>query len=259
MPDIFSTPMLHETRHEASAILTLNQPARRNALSIAMRQALIDAFERIEADRGVSAVVITGADGTFCSGGDLSDMDVPDIATGRERFRTTHRLVRQILAGSKPVIAAVEGFAAGAGLSLALLADTVIAAEDACFVAGFGKVGLIADLGLLHTLPRRVGEGRARQILLYGERLTAAEALGIGLADAVVLRGQALSAALERAHRLGEQAPLSLALTRAFLAAGLETALERERDMQAMLFLSADHAEGKAAFLAKRAPGFQGA
>jgi enoyl-CoA hydratase/carnithine racemase len=259
MADAVPAAMLRESRDGATAILTLDQPARRNALSLAMRTALIGAFERIEADDSIAAVVITGAAATFCSGGDLSDMEVPSIAAGRERFRLAHRLVRLILKGSKPAIAAVEGFAAGAGLSLALLCDTIIAAENARFVAGFGKVGLIADLGLLHTLPRRIGEGRARQILLYGERITAAEALRIGLADAVVRAGAALPAALERARLLAAEAPLPLALTRAFLADGLDAALDRERDMQTMLFRSADHAEDRAAFLAKRPPRFQGA
>jgi 2-(1,2-epoxy-1,2-dihydrophenyl)acetyl-CoA isomerase len=259
MADAVPAPLLRESREDATAILALNQPSRRNALSVAMRRALLDAFERIEPDRTLSAVVITGAEGNFCSGGDLSDMEVPDIAAGRERFRITHRLVRLILAGAKPVIAAVEGFAAGAGFSLAALCDTVVAGENACFVAGFGKVGLIADLGLLHTLPRRVGEGRARQILLYGERLGAAEAFRIGLADQVVPPGTALAAALARARLLSEQAPLPIALTRAFLAAGLDAALDHEREVQTMLFLSADHAEGKAAFLARRPPRFEGA
>jgi 2-(1,2-epoxy-1,2-dihydrophenyl)acetyl-CoA isomerase len=257
MADSPHSPPLRESREGSTAILTLDQPSRRNALSITMRCALIDAFERIEPDRTLSAVVITGAEGTFCSGGDLSDMEVPDIAAGRERFRTTHKLVRLILGGTKPVIAAVEGFAAGAGLSLAALCDTIIAGENACFIASFGKVGLVADLGLLHTLPRRVGEGHARQILLYGERLPATEAFRIGLADEVVPPGGALAAALARSRRLAEQAPLPVALTRAFLTADLDAALEREREMQTMLFLSADHAEGKAAFLARRPPRFK--
>lgn len=259
MADDTPGPPLRESREGATAILTLARPARRNALSLAMREALIAAFERIEPDRSLAAVVITGAEGTFCSGGDLTEMVVPDIAAGRERFRITHRLVRRILGGAKPVIAAVEGFAAGAGLSLAALCDTIVAAEDASFVASFGKVGLIPDLGLLHTLPRRIGEGHARQILLYGERLSAAEAFRIGLADAIVPPGTALTAALTRARRLAEGAPLALALTRAFLATGLEDALEREREMQTMLFLSTDHAEGKQAFLARRPPRFTGA
>jgi enoyl-CoA hydratase/carnithine racemase len=250
--------MLTEGRDEATAILTLDHPARRNALAMPMRQAIIDAMERIEGDAGIRAVVITGAGGNFSAGGDISGMDVTALAAGRERFRTTHRMVRLLIKSSKPVIAAVEGYAVGAGLSVALCADTIVAGETAQFAAGFGRVGLVADLGLLHTLPLRVGQGRARQILLYGERLGAAEALRIGLVDHVVGEGGALAAALERARRFHDMAPLPIALTKQFLAAGLDAALDWERDTQAALFGTSDHAEGKAAFLEKRAPRFTG-
>jgi enoyl-CoA hydratase/carnithine racemase len=250
--------MLTETRDGAVAILTLDYPERRNALAMEMRQKLIAAFDRIEGDASVRAVVLTGAGGVFSAGGDISGMQVSDLAAGRERFRVTHALVRLMLRGSKPIVAAVEGWCVGAGLSIAMLCDTVVAAEDARFMTGFGKIGLIADLGLLHTLPRRVGEGRARQILLYNEPLAAAEAERIGLIDRVVPRGAALESALERARCFVDAAPLPIALTRRYLSDGLEDALEMERDMQATLFLTADHAEGKAAFLAKRPPVFKG-
>ena len=251
--------MLRETREGATAVLTLDYPARRNALAMPMRVALADAMERIEGDRSVRVVVLTGADGTFSAGGDLSTMDVADLPAGRERFRATHRLVRLLVKSSKPLIAAVEGFAVGAGLSLALCCDTIIGAEDAMFAAGFGRVGLVADLGMLHTLPLRVGQGRARQILLYGERLAAAEAARIGLIDHVVPPGTALQAAMGKGLALEGGAPLPVAMTKQFLAAGLDAALEWERDVQAALFLTADHAEGKAAFLGKRPPSFSGA
>ncbi|MBC7799913.1 MAG: enoyl-CoA hydratase/isomerase family protein [Gemmatimonadaceae bacterium] len=250
--------MLTQVRDGATAILTLDQPARRNALAMAMRAALVDALEAIEADRGVRAIVITGAGGTFCAGGDISGMDATDVAAGRERFRLTHRLVRLLIKGSKPIVAAVEGWCVGAGLSVAMCCDTVVAADDARFAAGFGKVGLVADLGLLHTLPARIGQGRARQMLLYGETMAAAAAHQVGLADHLVPPGTALAAALARAVRFADMAPLPIALTRQYLAAGLDAALDWERDTQSMLFLTADHAEGKAAFLAKRPPVFGG-
>ncbi len=250
--------MLTRGQEGATAILTLDYPARRNALAMAMRRELVDALEAIEADGDLRAVVITGAGGTFCAGGDLSDMNVGDIAAGRERFRLTHRLVRLLIKASKPVIAAVEGHCVGAGLSLAMCCDTVIAAADARFAAGFGRVGLIADLGLLHTLPARIGQGRARQVFLYGERLEAAEAERIGLVDRVVGPGEALAAALERARVFAAGAPLPVAFTKQFLAAGLDAALDWEREVQSTLFLTADHAEGKAAFLDKRAAAFKG-
>ena len=252
------SPVLSETREGATAVLTLDYPERRNALAMPMRQRLVDALEAIEADRELRAIVITGAGGTFSAGGDISGMDVADLAAGRERFRLTHRLVRLLIKGSKPVIAAVEGWCVGAGLSVAMCCDTVVAAEDARFAAGFGRVGLIADLGLLHTLPARVGQGRARQVLLYGEPTDAGRAAAIGMVDHVVPSGTALQAALAHASLFHGTAPLPVALTRQYLAAGLDAALDWERDMQSALFLTADHAEGRAAFLEKRAPVFKG-
>lgn len=250
--------MLTETRDGATAVLTLDYPARRNALAIPMRRALADALERIEADPQVRAIVVTGAGGTFCAGGDISGMDVADLAAGRERFRLTHRLVRALIKSAKPVVAAIEGWCVGAGLSLAMCCDTVVAAGDARFAAGFGKVGLIADLGLLHTLPARIGQGRARQVFLYGDTLDAPYAERIGMVDDLVAPGTALQAALARAARFAGGAPLPAALTKQYLATGLDAALDWEREAQSALFLTADHAEGKAAFLEKRAPSFRG-
>jgi len=159
----------------------------------------------------------------------------------------------------KPVVAAVEGYAVGAGLSIALCCDTVVAAEDARFGAGFGRIGLIADMALNHTLPARIGMGRARQVLLYGEQMDAAAAERIGLIDHVVPKGAALDAALQRARSFADAAPLPLALTKGLLAEGLDAALDRERELQSMLFMTADHVEGRDAFLAKRRPVFKGA
>lgn len=252
------TPMLTITQDGATTILTLDYPARRNALAMPMRVAMIEALEHIEADPAVRAVVITGAGGTFSAGGDISGMNSVAMAVGRERFRTTHRMVRLLIKSSKPIIAAVEGFAVGAGLSVALCCDTVVASDAAQFAAGFGRVGLVADLGLPHTLPLRVGHGQARQILLYGERMGAAEAHRIGLIDHVVPSGTALDAALARARLFHAMAPLPIALTKQFLSAGLDAALDWERDTQSALFATADHTEGKAAFMGKRDPVFTG-
>lgn len=250
--------MLQEEQRGATALLTLDNPARRNALAVAMRQQLATAFDRIESDRTIKAVVVTGAGDHFCAGGDLSDMNVADYTAGRDRFRLTVRLVTAIIAGSKPVIAAVEGWAVGAGLALALCCDTIVAASDSRFMAGFGKVGLVADFALLHTLPRRIGEGRARQMLIHGEQIDAQRAEAIGLIDAVTPPGEALATALAKADSLAAAAPAPIALTKSFLAQGLAEAMEWERNIQSALFQTADHAEGKAAFLAKRPPSFTG-
>lgn len=250
--------MLQETRIGATAILTLDYPARRNALAIPMRAALAEAFDRLEADAALRCVVLTGGGGNFSAGGDISGMDVTDFAAGRERFRLTHRLVRTMISSRLPIISAVEGWAVGAGLALALCTDTVVAASDSRFMAGFGGIGLVADFGLLHTLPKRIGEGRARQMLLHGDRVDATRAEAIGLIDRVVPPGTALETAMAMAENLARAAPLPIAMTKSYLAQGLADALEWERNAQSALFLTADHAEGKAAFLAKRPPSFTG-
>ncbi|HEY8613435.1 MAG TPA: enoyl-CoA hydratase-related protein [Roseomonas sp.] len=249
---------LHVVQDGPVLTLTLDYPARRNALAVPLRERMADILEKAEGDPAIRAIVIMGASGNFCSGGDLSGMDVSSALAGRERLRLAHRSIRLIAAGSKPVVAAVEGWCVGAGLSLACACDLIVAAEDARFMAGFGKVGLMGDLGLPFTLPARVGAGRARRILMLHEQVTAGDAERIGLVDEVVHRGQSLHFALERARFLAAQAPAPMALTKAMLAAGLDAALETERHFQTTLFLSADHREGRAAFLEKREPRFTG-
>ncbi|WP_137181716.1 enoyl-CoA hydratase/isomerase family protein [Roseomonas sp. AR75] len=238
--------------------LTLDYPARRNALAVPLREQLHDLLEAAQGDRAIGAIVVTGAGGTFCSGGDISGMDVSDHAGGLERMRRTHRIIRLMVAGRLPIVAAVEGWCVGAGLSVACACDTIVAAEDAKFMAGFGKVGLMADLGLPFTLPARIGNGRARQFFLYGTQASAAEGERIGLVDHVVPKGVTLEKAQELGRFLAAQAALPIALTKRILAEGLERALEDERQFQTACFLSADHAEGKAAFLGKREPKFGG-
>jgi len=253
-----SVMRLIEERDGAVLILTLDYPARRNALGMPLRTGIQDALERAMAGKEIRAVVLTGAGGNFCSGGDISGMDVHDALSGRERMRRTHALIRLIAMGPLPVVAAVEGWCVGAGLSLACACDTIVVGEDARLGAGFGKIGLMADLGLPHTLPARIGHGRARQILLYHTQLAAPDAERIGLVDHVVPKGDALTVALEKARFLAEQAPAPMALTKQMLAEGLDAALEAERHYQSTLFLTTDFAEGRDAFLAKRKPVFRG-
>ncbi len=250
--------VLKVEREGGIAILTMNYPERRNAFSLQMRAEFIPALEKIEADRDISAIVLTGAGANFSSGGDISGMGKKDAITGRERFRQSHRVIRMLVQSSKPIVGAVEGWAAGAGLSLMCICDTVIVAENSRFICSFNRVGLLPDLGLLHLLPQRVGMGRAKQIMLYGEAFDAKHALEIGLADHVVTPGTTLAAAKERAAKFAAMAPLPLALIRRYLAQGIEDALDLERDLQLAAFQSEDHAEGASAFMGKREPKFTG-
>ncbi|WP_439577577.1 enoyl-CoA hydratase/isomerase family protein [Elioraea sp.] len=250
-------PLLVE-RDGPVATLTMNVPERRNALGVPMRAAFVEALEELEADGAIRAAVVTGTAGVFSSGGDLAGMEVDALDAARERMRRTHKMIRLMVHSRLPLIAAVEGWCVGAGLSVLCACDHAVAAGDALFRAPFAKVGLIPDLGLLHTLPRRIGFGHARELLLFGETIDARRAHEIGLVDRLCAPGEALAEAKKRALVLAELAPLSLAFTKAVLAEGLEEALAKERELQAALFMTADHAEGKRAFLEKRAPTFRG-
>lgn len=251
-------PALLESRDGAVAILTFNEPAKRNALTQAIRIALAKAIDRAERNPEIRAVVLTGGPQTFSSGGDLSGMEVEGLAAARERFLLLHGIVRAIVKSSKPYLAAVEGWAAGAGFSIALCCDTIVAGNSARFIAAFPKVGLVGDAGLLHTLPARVGLGRARQILLQARPVDAETALRIGMIDDIAPEGTAIDKALERAREFDGLAPLSTALTKEYLARGIDEVLDWERSNQASLFMTTDHAEGKAAFREKRPPRFYG-
>ena len=244
-------------RDGAVAILTLSVPDKRNALTVELRRRLIDALEDLDADASCRAVVLTGAGGTFCSGGDISTMAAGDPLGARHRLALAHRVVRLLVAGRKPVVAAVEGYAFGAGFSLATACDLVVAGAGAKFCASFGRIGLMPDLALLWTLPQRIGLGPAKKLMMLCDVIDGREAARLGAVDHVVEDG----AALEKARRLAAGPPLAIALTKAAFArapADLETMLAIEADGQALLFQTADHAEARDAFFAKRQPAFEG-
>lgn len=247
---------------DAVATVTLDLPEKRNALTLELRLALLHALEALTQDPACRAVVLTGAGGAFCAGGDLSAMRAGDPLGARRRLGIIHAIVRLLAGGPKPVVAAVEGAAFGAGLSLAAAADVVVAGEGARFCASFVRVGLMPDAGLLWTLPQRVGLGPAKRMMLEGAVVDAREALALGLADQVTPAGGALAAAGERARTLAAGPPVALALIRSVLArapADLQTILAAEADGQALLFSTEDHAEGRAAFFDRRPPRFKGA
>lgn len=255
-----AAPVLVE-RRDRITVLTLNEPRRRNPLSLPMRESLHDAVSAALADDAIRAIVITGAEGTFCAGGDIASMDGLTAAGGRTRLHRVHRLVRLLVTGEKPVIAAVEGHAVGAGLGLAAACDVVVTAEDAQFASAFNKVGLMPDLGSLYTVPLRVGTGWARRLFMLGARIDGRKAEAIGLADVATPSGKALEEAIAVAERLATGAPLAHGMTKALLArlpCSLDEFLRAEADAQAILFTTEDFAEGRKAFAEKRPPVFQG-
>jgi 2-(1,2-epoxy-1,2-dihydrophenyl)acetyl-CoA isomerase len=244
------------------SVVTLNNPKTRNALSRDLLLLLAEKLEALRVDNSCRAVVLTGADGHFCSGGDVSGMAAErPLPVGRERMVIAHRVVRLIVEMGKPVVAAVEGYAAGAGFSLAMAADCVVAAGSAKFVSSFAKVSLLPDLGLMWTLPQRVGLAQAKRLLMSARVVAADEALRIGVADELCEAGQAVQRAREVAAKLAAHAPISVALLKAAYARGINTlgdALDYEMDNQAALYLTQDHREAVAAFMEKRPPVFRG-
>jgi 2-(1,2-epoxy-1,2-dihydrophenyl)acetyl-CoA isomerase len=170
-----------------------------------------------------------------------------------------HRLVRLLWQAEKPLVAAVEGFAVGAGAGLALLCDSIVAGRSACFAFSFLRVGLVPDYALSLTLPRRIGPSRAADLLLRAGQVTAVGGAQIGLVDVVVEDDSLQEAALDRASLLAQQPPMAFALAKRMLVASattIDATLDAESASQALCFLGPEHEEGKRAFLEKREPSF---
>lgn len=241
------------------ATVALNNPGRMNAFSRAMRDQLIAAFRQLNEDETCRAIVLTGAGENFSAGGDLSDFPETSVAECRRRLeRGGAVLMREMVAGPKPIIAAVEGNAYGAGLALTIACDHAVAARSAKFCCAFTRVAFMPDLAVMFNLPRRVGAVRAKQIIALAEVIGAEEALRLGIVDTLVDDAGALSAAVALAHRYAQTPPIAFELTKSVFARGLEDMIQAEIDLQPMAWLSADHAEGKKAFFEKRKPRFTG-
>jgi len=248
-----------EMRDGGVMLATLDEPERRNPLGHAVRQELVAVLSRAEGDDDVAALVLTGAGGHFSVGGDIRDQAERSVAAQRERFATVVDMIGRIVRFSKPVVSAVEGWAAGGGMALALACPVVVASREARFVASFTKIGLIPDMGLLGTLPARVGPSRARRIILSNRVTSAEEAEAMGMVDELADAGGAADAACAIAASEATGAPLPRQFLTDWFARDVEVALAYERQLQPLLLNSADAAEGRAAFFEKRDPRFRGA
>ena len=252
--------------HGAVRTLTFNRPAAFNSFDLALKEATLRALTQAAADASVRAVVLTGSGRAFCAGQDLKE-HLMLVQTGDPRIATTvddfyNPAILLITGMEKPVIAAVNGAAAGAGAAFAYACDLRIAGESASFSMAFAGVALSADSGASFTLPRLIGSGRASRMMLLGERVDAAEALRIGMVDEVVPDGELAARAAALAGRLAAGPTRAYGLIKASLHLGatadLAASLEFEDAAQATLFQGADHLEAINAFAAKRTPEFHG-
>lgn len=252
--------LLHEV-DQGVATLTLNRPDSLNALNSTLRRELLDAVGAARKDEATRAVVITGAGRAFCAGADLRG------GSAEREFRRVisseyNPLIEAIRTLPKPVVAAVNGVAAGAGVSLALAADIVVAATDARFVPAFSRIGLVPDSGLTRTLVRAMGRHRALEILLGERQLGADEAEAAGLVAAVVPGDRLADTAADVARRLAAGPTRAIGLTKRLVNAAedvtLAESLAAEAGLQEVAGRSEDHAEGVSAFEEKRDPQFRG-
>jgi 2-(1,2-epoxy-1,2-dihydrophenyl)acetyl-CoA isomerase len=244
--------------------LTLNRPEALNALNRDMTQALRDSMEAAARDRGVGAVIVTGAGRAFCAGADLKDVvarrDAGDRDLGDDLRTNYTPLIRAMRACPKPVIAAINGTAAGAGLSLALACDLRIAAAGASLIVVFVRVGLVPDAGSLFFLTRMLGLSKATELAMSGDPLTVEEAQTLGLVAAVVPPEQLAVAAMDRARRLNDGPRQTYALIKHGLERALdldlEQAMELESQLQSVAAETTDAKEAIQAFVEKRKPQF---
>lgn len=259
-------PTVLEERAGNILTLRLNRPARLNALNVQLCRELAEPLRRASEDESVRVVVLTGTGRAFCSGGDLAE-----LRAAREQ-NALHELNELLLAGKeiilaiasmpKPVVAAVNGPAAGAGMNLALACDVRIASEQAIFAQSFAHIGLYPDFGGTYFLPRLVGAARAAELFFTGETLTAAQAEELGIVSHVAAGKQFEAEVLKLATRLAEAPPLPVRAVKRALRGReleeLERVLDEENRNQAECFASEDAMEGFQAFFAKRKPVFQG-
>lgn len=245
----------------AVAVLTLNFPRRRNALCRQMRLQLQEQLEELNGSPSVRAIVIRGAGGHFCAGGDITEMRKRTLAEARHSFELVHTLFRLLAGGPKPIVAAVDGVAMGAGLSIASLADYVVATPQARFGTSFVRMGLMPDVGGLWGLSQKLGPTKARELIGLARQFDGKRAMDLGLVNELAEPQDVHDRALAVADEYATLPPLASAFVRAAFAQGclsVEQTIRLEQDLGTVLSCSEDHAEAAAAFLEKRAPNFTG-
>ena len=253
--------MILKERQDGVLVLTLNRPEKLNAITGELLDALYAALKEGEEDREVRALLLTGAGRAFSAGQDLTEFGdrKPDYEAHLRRY---NRVVEALSGLEKPLVVAVNGVAAGAGMSLALWGDLRLAAVGASFTTAFVRIGLVPDSGLSFLLPRLVGLAKAQELLLLSPRLSAEEALALGLVQRVVPADKLMEEALCLAKELAQGPTRAYALTKKLLLEtyrlSLTEALALEAVLQGQAGQTQDHEEGVRAFREKRPPRFQG-
>ncbi|MDD5748620.1 MAG: enoyl-CoA hydratase-related protein [Actinomycetota bacterium] len=251
---------------EAVEIITLNRPERYNAFTFDMIRALTERFEQLAFDDDVRAVLVTGAGDAFCAGADLTGAGGREDSFKPLGMRITaqaySRLAQSVWSLEKPVVAAVNGIAAGAGCNFALSCDIVLASESAKFIEVFVRRGLIADACGTYFLPRLVGLAKAKELMFFGEDLSAEEAMRIGLISRVVKDEKLIDESLSMARKLAEGPTRAIGMMKSMLnrsfESGIVEAVEREGSLQGIAVSTEDFTEGVSSFLEKRKPNFKG-
>lgn len=251
------------TCKDGIATLTINRPEALNALNAATINELISAFTQIRDDAAVKLVILTGAgEKAFVAGADISEMQPLDAVTGRQFARLGHQLGALIEDLSKPVIAAINGFALGGGCELALCCDIRLASDNARFGQPEVNLGVIPGFGGTQRLARLIGKGRASELIMTGDMIDAAEAYRVGLVNKVCPSSELLAAAQKMALKIVSKGPVAVGFAKAALRDGLETDLARacthEADLFGLCFATSDQKEGMQAFLDKRPAQFIG-
>jgi 2-(1,2-epoxy-1,2-dihydrophenyl)acetyl-CoA isomerase len=251
-------------RAGAFATITLNRPEARNAIDLPMRQDLVAALDEVEADEAVRVLILTGAGGHFCAGGDVKSMRAQRLtaAEGRARVEMLNRMVLRLVDFPRPTIAMVDGHAVGAGTNLALCCDLVVASDRARFGELFNKIGLAPDGGGTWLLSRLVGLARAQELIFTGEVFDAAEAARIGLVNRVVPVADLAKVTRALAETIAAGPPNVVRLAKHMVnraaTTDLAAALDLEAYSQGLSIAADDHQEGIAAFFEKRPPKFTG-
>lgn len=242
--------------------IKLNEPNSRNALSTAIKKGFLESLDKAEEDSSVKIAILFGEGSTFCAGGDIKGMGKRTTLESVEKINLTSKIAVRMESFRKPIIAAVSGYAVGAGFSLALASDIIYAEEKSKFGLSFSKVGLIPDCGALYYLPRMVGPWKAKELIFSGELLSSKDAEKLGIVNRIFPDGEVFAGAVEFAEKMAEGPAHTMQFVKSIIAKtanqSLSGTVEYENYAQSILQQTYDHAEGVNAFIEKRDAVFEG-